>query len=63
MRYLAKIVKDVNETIGLNETVSGTLTQFVAEIASANSHHMRISSIAMTAACTMWASGVYSSSP
>ena len=26
MRYLAKIVKDVNETIGLNETVSGTLT-------------------------------------
>lgn len=26
MRYLAKIVKDVNETIGLNESVSGTLT-------------------------------------
>ena len=33
---MAKILKDVNETIGLNETVSGTLTQFVAKTASAN---------------------------
>ena len=58
---MAKILKDVNETIGSQRNCLGDIdTSSLQKLQARTSHYVRISSIAMTGSeWTMWASGIY----
>jgi hypothetical protein len=61
---MTQIVKDVNETIGLKVTVSGTLTPVRCRNCKRElAPHANFEYCNDCSMCTMWASGIYSSSP